>query len=229
MSVTTATQESDPPSAAPGLGVEAAIIAIPAAALIGIAFRSGVDLPDLTNLGAELAAAARAVLVATAVVAGGLLLLRLLLRSSSSSPATGHARVEVRGHLHGPPVDGRLTRRRLVATHEGGHAAVVPDLGGKVIRGSITRNADAGLVTAEFRHDDPVRIATFLYSGAEAAGTTEGAGFDYAKAKREINRLPREERTAADRLARSEAARLVRKHRAEVERIAGVLVVKGRI
>jgi hypothetical protein len=217
--------EPDRPYAGPGLGTEALFIAIPAAAVLGIAIRAGIDLSSPLE---DLRAAGQTIVwIAVAVVV--FLVLRWFFRSDGGAPATGNATINVSGHLHGPPVDGRLRRRQLLARHEGGHAAVVRDLGGKVIRGFITRNNDAGLVTAQFEHDDPIKIATFLYAGAAAAGTTEGAGFDYAKAEKEIKRLPRDERNAADRLARSEAVRLVRKNRPEVERIQGLLVVRGRI
>lgn len=136
----------------------------------------------------------------------------LVVATRSMRTATGHA------HAGSVPKSAR---------HEAGHMAAARYVGGRVTSARLKPDG-GGYVEARIPDNPRARVA-FLLAGAEAAGTTRGAGDDFAAVDRELARLSGGERHQVLRDARSDARRIVSRRAGEIERDAARLQERGRL
>jgi len=130
----------------------------------------------------------------------------------------------VLGHSHGG------TRARI-ATHEAGHVVGARGVGGRVTSAWLTN--DEGHVSWDMPHrdlEDEVRSnLTFLIAGEYAAGTGQGCGGDRDSYRRQLRRLPTEDRSRVRSTANRDARRIVSSNRGEIRRVAERLNENGRL
>lgn len=130
------------------------------------------------------------------------------------------ARRAVNGHAHAGPVS-------LSARHEAGHMAGADYVDGRVLSARLYPDG-SGRVRARIP-DDPQAEVTFLLAGAAAAGTDEGAEFDFAAVEEVLADVPACERNGILRRSRRDAERIASSYADEIERNAALLQKHGRL
>ncbi|GAA4554379.1 hypothetical protein [Pseudonocardia xishanensis] len=155
------------------------------------------------------------------LVAAAVLTLLGWARSRTGTTAGGYRAVSVRGHSHGGR-DGTL-----IAKHEAGHATVARGYGGRVRSARIWD--DGGLVQAELPTDDPEAAIAFWKGGEIAAGTGRGAGADRDLIRRELRKVPANQRRDLERRATKQARRIVSRASGQIRRDAATLRAKGHL
>lgn len=129
------------------------------------------------------------------------------------------------------PVGGRMMTghghgTNLIRTHEGGHYVAAKEMGGSVTSATVTSNG--GLVRARIPNK-PENAIAFWLAGQYAAGTSEGASEDNRLIRKELNRLPKDQRKAVEEKGKRMARSIVNSNGGAIKKVARRLGEKGKL
>jgi hypothetical protein len=156
----------------------------------------------------------------------------VIAKAAGPSLASGrYVKHHVHAHAEGGETGEQL--RRLIATHEAGHAVAVEDSGGKVLRARVFRGNSGGIVEADLPHGSREEVITasvsFLMAGRLAVGTDEGASWDMKAEDRELRRLPHRDRDRVRADATAMAEQALARNSGKLQRYADRLDRRGRL
>lgn len=120
----------------------------------------------------------------------------------------------------------RAKRRREVAVHEAGHAVVARALGATYVSARLSRSGRGGSYRAKIA-GSTVNDAVIALAGRQATERALGVRYGDAQDRRDALRALRGTGVSM-RDARRQATRLVERHGAEIEAVAGELARRGR-